>query len=114
MNAQNIGEILDALAARFGTTGIHLWEVLVRQQYIEAIWGLMFMAITGVFGFIWMNWLKRRGDTAAADEGIELFGMIVGGIILFIFVIASVVELLTVVPGFFNPEFYALKELLPS
>ena len=35
MDAQNVDQILEVLATRFGSTGEHLWSVLVRQAYVE-------------------------------------------------------------------------------
>ena len=114
MNAQNISEILDALAARFGTTGVHLWEVLVRQQYVEAIWGLGFIAMTIVLIWLWVHWIRKcMKDKEYYMEEEEVFLYSVLGVVLFILAIVSIVELFTTTPGFFNPEFYALQELLP-
>lgn len=37
VNAKNISDILEVLAVRFGTTVEHLWAVLIRQVYVDAI-----------------------------------------------------------------------------
>ena len=75
----------------------------------EAALGVVFIVLTGILCKLYLYWVKKRKD---AEEG-EVFVMLVVGIILIVLVVACVVELFTTIPGFVNPEFYALKELLP-
>ena len=113
MNAQNINEILDALAARFGTTGVHLWEVLVRQQIIEGVYAIGWLIGAGIFSYLYYKLLKyfHSQDGTYWDDwqvGTSCgLGVILG--IIIIVAIAMTYDML----GLINPEFYALKVLLP-
>ncbi len=107
MNADNIGEILDALALRFGTTGVYLWEVLVRQQIIEAVMASVFLGIVTIAWPIWLfvGW--------RFDLDIDDFEWGAPAVILAFTSVVAVLVAYHDIPGLWNPEFYALRDILP-
>ncbi len=117
--SEQIQEVLDVLAARFGATGEHLWEVLVRQQVVEgwaAIIAPTCLFWVGAIFALYTLWHYRGEDEDAerhpdscpggwsAMAALVCFAFAVFGI--FVIGITGVLQLI-------NPEFYALKELLP-
>ena len=106
--ATEIQEVLDVLAARFGATGEHLWSVLVRQQLIEGwmIFGSLLVALVAVSVTI----------PLANNQGWDKDGPgwdVVAAICGLWFIVSFVVFGTTGIPHLLNPEFYALKILLP-
>jgi predicted membrane channel-forming protein YqfA (hemolysin III family) len=101
---------LDALAAKLGTTGEHLWGVLLRQARIEAWSNLMlfvFALIVGCLSCFVISKVSKRDDS---DDFIPVSLIC---ILLAIGALAFVVEL----PGeiltkFLNPEYWALKQIV--
>lgn len=109
MNAQNITEILDALSARFGTTGAHLWEVLVRQQILEAASYVFAIAL-----FLTIGGPLLRAELRSENPWDEPFPYGLPALVcLAIAAVMTCVFIFEGIPSIINPEFYALKELLP-
>lgn len=118
MNAENVGEILDALAVRFGSTGAHLWAVLQRQAYVEvasAAYCVLVVAALIPLGF----WFLRRGGAVAdnpktpADAEVPWYvggtiTLIAGGIVALV----AVFQIQSAIAAVMNPEFYALSLVL--
>ncbi len=110
MNAQNVTQILDALAARFGTTAAHLWEVMIRQVYVEAVQGIIVYAI--LIPLMWKAWkvfaatpMQDKDGDPSAQKIILMILLLFG----FIFAIAELVWFLNALAYVFNPEYGALK-----
>ena len=108
-----ISALLDALGTRFGATGVHLWEVLVRQQIIEGVYALGWFLGAGVGSYLYYKLLKYFYNQEGTYWDDWQVGTSVGlGICLLIIVIIGLVMTYDIL-GLINPEFYALKELLP-
>ena len=108
-------ELLNRLAEKFGTTVEHLWGVLIKQAPISAV---SEMVMTLIFAIVWM-WTIRfvHIKTTASEEPWDemettlAWGMVVSfGLILMINIYCTVTSSLT---AFLNPEYWALKQLLP-
>lgn len=115
MNAKTVNEILDALASRFGTTAAHLWDILIRQVYIDAIEYAVFNALLGCCAFACVRFAMRRIGKERNREWDDatIGAFIVGG--------AFVAVLLIFLPGtfdaigyLFNPEYGALRKVLEA
>ena len=52
---ETINAVLDVLAERFGSTGEHLWEVMVQQAQLEG-----FIAVLGAFLLFILSILAYR------------------------------------------------------
>ena len=111
---EELGRKLAELAARLGTTVEHLWGVLIRQAYIDGISSLFTALCALAVGFIALFlFFQVRGDREKylgkyAPAFAEYF--ILGIVLLFVLGIAGS-NLYWVITDFFNPEFYALRQL---
>jgi len=105
-------ERVDTLAAKMGVAATELWEILVRQQYIEAIEIIMsclFMVGVSVFGCKvlmnkkWLNWDYME------DHNLEPL-CIIAYTVVCIWVILTIISICCLfdVPGnLLNPEYGA-------
>jgi len=105
-------ERVDVLAAKMGVAATELWEILVRQQYIEAIETVLFcIFVVGLGGCgvkvlankKWFNWGYME------DNNLEPL-CIIAYIVVCIWMILSIVGICCLfdVPGMlFNPEYGA-------
>lgn len=108
MNPKNVSDILDVLAVKFGTTASHLWEVLVRQVYLEAG-----QAVVWLVGF---SLLMAYCGRALAKDTTKSYDPTTKQVILWIGVGLSALCILIELPWCFNaitytlnPEYGALK-----
>lgn len=112
--ATQVGAILDELGKRFGATGEHLWEVIVRQQRIEAGLVLASSVLFIVFtGLLLRWWFKREMKDTYDGDGERLMRVISTGI-LGIGVVALSIWSIYKAGAFFNPEFYALQWIMSA
>ena len=116
--SQEIAKVLDLLAERFGTTIEHLWEVMIRQAYIEAIMGIFVFALLLVVNIKFIKWAKPI-TTNDDHETWEKWGvdgvmpvMASGFIMLVISCIAFLMTIDNLVAKLVNPEYWALQQIL--
>jgi len=126
MNNQT-SELLNQLATKLGTTTQYLWSVLLKQAPISALTTLMYLVIIIVGGFILYGANKRFSKqhkdttrdyerTTCDYEEHEHLGVVMV-ISLIIWAIAFLVVFLSlsdIINGFFNPEYWALHQILSS
>ena len=109
-------EIINKLAEKLGTTAEHLWSVLIRQApWSSAIDLLVLMFYIGVAGILYyLAYRSFRKFKEDSEEGWILAGAIVAlfAIIMSTVVCACVNEMSVILSGFFNPEYWALKQLV--
>lgn len=113
MNAENVQEILDVLAAQFGTTAEHLWGVMLRQAYIGAAVDLVFAA-----GAVLLIRALIRAGVKQSDKNLydQSYPPFVAYAVALVVGLVAVVEVWSSVGYAANPEYFALKtvlELLP-
>ena len=119
-------QLLTELANKLGTTADHLWGILLKQvpitAWTEAIVATLVLA-AWVRGYIFIKLKTKKGPSPhspeypprAAWEGDDAdmawyaFGIV--GIAVFVVVIFATTTIATAV---FNPEYLALKQILPS
>lgn len=118
-NLKAILDRLDALGAKLQVTGLHLWEVLVKQQAIMATyhygWAVASIIAGLVFGGVGLV-CGRKLIRLGTDDG-DYF---VGGVILLAatlivtsaFVGSGIDSALNGYMHAMNPEFYALREII--
>lgn len=112
MNAENVDQILGVLAERFGTTASHLWDVLIRQAYIEAASGVAWFVFALVVTF-WV--IRHRDDEWASDDMMgPSIAMIFVGVSTLVFLITGAGAFISGVEAALNPEYFALKEVLSA
>ena len=111
-------KMVEELAAKLGTTAEHLWGVLVRQAPISSLCDVL--AIAAWFaGLVWAFRLVTRkttenenGDAEWGYEGV-FWAWTVWGVTAGILVLVAGCSFATIVSGFLNPEYWALKQVLP-
>lgn len=113
MNAQNINQILDALAQRFGTTAAHLWAVLIRQVYVvgiaDAVVEVVLLAICVGAVLVWRA-LASNGDY-------EGFGMVAApgvAALAAVFFVIGIFASINDWASMLNPEYGALQLVLQA
>jgi len=117
MNAET-AQLLSELAARFGTTAEHLWGVLVHQAPISGA------CKTAAFVVILALLERLRRGLVAAGRKVDgeyhcgeiepvLLGWVGWSVAMMTCGIALIVESSTIVAAFLNPEYWALRQLLP-
>lgn len=116
-------QLIEALAAKLGTTAEHLWGVLVRQAPISGAVDLVLCVVIAAVTVWWVALVKRKTtcppETEAnrypnaewRDEGAFLAWLVtvIFGVLALICVICSAQG---IVAAFANPEYWALKQLV--
>ena len=122
------GEVLkrlDAIAAKLGVTVEMMWDIMTRQGMIQGIYGIIYVAL-GIVGFFMALKLSAESGFAIRDadrnwreDGAD--SKFIGGVFALLGSIAALIfSLVLLAQGFgdtkyfFNPEFYALSEILKS
>jgi hypothetical protein len=112
---------LDALAAKLGVTGNHVWTILVKQARVEAAKDLIFAliavgALAGCikgFRLLWKRSraLKNDASTGLNDDG-EGFGAICLALIGTFALMVAVHYSMATVTELINPEYFALQQII--
>jgi hypothetical protein len=102
--SQEIANVLDELAARFGATGAHLWEALVRYELAVAMTAASVTLILTIVFFVLLRWARPRFD----DELVVLVVSSVGIALMISFIVT-----LYHIPTMIAPEAAVLRGLLP-
>jgi len=109
---QIIEKTIDVLGAKFGTTGAHLWDIIVRQQVINGFTDVIIGVIATLLGiglFLW-GYKAIREATKKDQEPSEfaIFNVVLGPI----GIIVGAAILIKGITFIINPEFHALKFIL--
>jgi len=111
-------KMIEELASKLGTTAEHLWEVLCKQAPINSLC-LMLASVAGFVGLLWAfrfvtRKTKEPEDSHAEweDDGAAL-AWIIWGITAIGLMVLFVGSIPTIVTGFINPEYWALKQVSP-
>ena len=99
-------EVVDTLATKLGVAVPHIWEVLIKQQYVAGVE----LLLTGLFCGIGAWYCKKFAQWGheTDDDPALTAGIIMGGLLAII----SVLCLVSSLGNFINPEYYALKDIL--
>ena len=104
-------QLLKELTDKLGTTTEHLWGVLVTQAPISAttdlVSGIAFLAVFFALIFVGMRKFEKY-----ENEVVPVISGIIGGFGLIINFICFLQNISMMMAGFFNPEYWALKQLL--
>lgn len=107
---ENTERLLRELANKIGTTGEHLWEVLIKQAPISALSDLI-MAVLWITIIMWtakfLHNKSNKWDTVIISVLWSIWGLLAIIIaMLFGFIIKNIIEALI------NPEYWALQQIL--
>lgn len=111
MNQETI-KLLETIAAKLGVTADMLWAALIKQapisSTIDTILILLYFVIVGL-----VHRMIRRADVSKFDDD-ESARTVVLGCYWIVFGIAGfflITQAPLVIAGWFNPEYWALKQL---
>lgn len=107
--SEKVYSAMEQLAEQLKVPAQHVYGVLVKQAVVEA-WTILIVAVIGIillsiFGPKFVKSLLKD------DEVRGVLSMIISSLGLIMLTI-SIINLNTIVGGFLNPEYYALKEIL--
>lgn len=120
MNEQT-EKLLSELAEKLGTTAEYLWEVLVKQAPVAGI-GEVLSLVAGfvtlsVISFVFLKLYKKytEGSSYSIGDGDVFVGMItfLVGMVWVAFFFISINSITNIITCFTNPEYWALKQILP-
>lgn len=114
-----LAKILTTLADKFGTTVDHLYAIMIKQALIdgiECILAIVIFAIAFTISAIRLNKIVKESNANKARQGWEwddspclAFITVFLGVLFTVFLIFGG---LNAINAFFNPEYYALKEII--
>lgn len=109
----NMVQLLNALAAKFGTTAEQLWDAMIRQAPISSgirlfIYAFLIILICGAFRFLKSETVKAWDSDirVVISFAVALFA------VMFVGYIWETLEL--TLAGFYNPEYWVLHKLLTA
>lgn len=122
--SSQVGAVLDELGKRFGATGAHLWEVIVKQVYISAVTHYVIAALfviasalcITVFIRAWSEWHKEKRDDENAytyNDRVENAGnhLIPAGLVGLLLIVSSIFLGISGYSRMVNPEYFALRSV---
>lgn len=122
MNEQT-SQLIRELAEKLGTTSEYLWQVLIKQAPISGAFNLLaiaFWVVLIVWGYRVVKRNTKKPPVTEADrypsaqwcdEGAVIAWIIWTLAILWIAIVAGC-NLEMIIASFFNPEYWALKQIL--
>ena len=116
----NTEKLINDLARKLGTTTEYLWSVLIKQAPVSATIQLFQTLAVILFGYILYRVHKRLAKKDEdGDTGYEMYDaaapvMIVASAIFSILFLVVFCCFSSVVNGYFNPEYWALKRVLET
>lgn len=109
---EQVMQRIDALAAKLGVVGEHLWEVLVRQAYITGATNLFHAAFVAVVVAAYFKWVVPWANAGGHyDE--RWIGAGLAGAALTVWTIIAFLLALDGVGYILNPEYFALRKVTP-
>lgn len=112
---KEVVEMINELAERFGTTAEHLWSVLVNQAAISGLMDILFIVILISIASVWIVFvLRKTADTSYngwESEG-KFFGYMSIFFVCFLGFFFIIFALQNIATAFFNPEYWALKQII--
>lgn len=119
MNPNNIKQSIQAvidgltpLAQKLGVPLGQLWEVMVRQNYVYAVYNIVYV-ICGVImlygAWKWNLWIiKRKSENSFSDSDIGYIGVIIISILASVIILTSATE---AIGRFVNPPYYIIQDI---
>lgn len=108
--------LLEELAKKLGTTVEYLWGVLLKQAKVEAIQWTIILLIFIIYSLLcikYLLWGLRDWDSFSSSEEEHYFTVwFILGVIWCVFFVIILANVTNLVNAIFNPEYWALKEIL--
>jgi uncharacterized protein involved in cysteine biosynthesis len=111
---EKIFEALQALAVKLGTTVDHLWGVLLKQAPIDGTIEFIFCSILVWFNVKMARMVVRKtlSDKPEWKDDLSEIAWVLLATLVFFSVIIVWCNAAMIIAAFFNPEYWALKQLL--
>jgi len=114
---ENLTKLLNELAVKLGTTTEFLWEILLKQAPIDAIVGISLIVLFLILIIpyvMYIKWFSKHCNELYKEdkESIHTVFCVIILIIMFALFIANICEINNTITAIFNPEYWALKEIL--
>jgi len=107
-------QLINKLADRLGTTADKLWAVLVEQAAVSAIANTTTLTVTGaILGLLAWRAKQVLNEGTYYERDKAIFGSLIVGLACLVWTICLLASVPDIVSGFVNPEYWALKQLLP-
>ena len=111
-------KLVEELASKLGTTAEHLWGVLVRQAPISGVCDALAI-VAWIIGLAWALRLVRSKTKEPEDGYAEwtgegaFFAWLVWGLTAAFAMLVAGANLGCIVASIVNPEYWALKQVMP-
>lgn len=105
MNSDDIIRILDELGERLGPAGQRVFELAVRQVFVNGI--TVSILLIGYLVLGWFLWRKYHESQPTED-----IGWFIGTVLYAIVGLVLITGAIFYIPAMLNPEYAALRELL--
>lgn len=114
--------LIRELADKLGTTGEHLWGVMVRQALISGLTSIVICGAMVTVLYFAVIYYRRKTTPQGEEKYAEWGGTFderrdLGQLFLVLFsagtVVAVVFSVENIATALLNPEYWALKQLLP-
>lgn len=109
MTPEQVTNLLDQLGQRLGPAGQHVFELAVRQVFID---GFTMLILTAIFLAV-LGWSVPRIYAWAQDGGDDraMLGVIAGAVYVLVGICLLIGDL-AYIPAMLNPEYAALMNIL--
>lgn len=122
---QNNNQLLETLAQQLGTTVEYLWGVLLKQAPVSATIDLVTCLL--LIAFMYGTWRLHRYYSAPINDDedyldctryeendLAIIIVVVFGVVSLVMLFCILSAIPGIINGYFNPEYWALKEILNS
>lgn len=108
---EKVGDVLQQLADQLGTTVEYLWPILVRQQKIEGIFGLVIFSLLIITALIILKKTWNKKWETEGEPTVTGFAGAISCVVLVVCFLVLAIGGTTIISHIINPEFWALKEI---
>jgi len=112
-----VDEYIQAMAKSLGVASEYVFKTLVHQQFIEGVVYSAMMLLLSIGGGITMYksvkyYFKNKRDMEVDEEDAVALGVVIGAVIYVVILIGTTAVLPQSIMKLFNPQYYAIKEIL--
>ncbi len=103
---------IDILAEKLGVTAEYLFGVYVKQAYVEVIQFVLFFSVWAIVFTTTMLVFRKSMQSSWDNPTFCNISVCIGGFISVVLGMAVLIESKGVFACYFNPEYFAFKEIL--
>jgi formate hydrogenlyase subunit 3/multisubunit Na+/H+ antiporter MnhD subunit len=108
-------EYIDALAAKLGVAAEHVYEVLVHQKVMEGVvYSIFLPLVLAILIWVFFKIKKSLDEYDGYNEEGFIIALIITAVVILVMFIVNVVVLPDYVMQIFNPEYYAIREIIDA